>query len=33
MNDQDAPTWRIWVDTAQRIVSFHPVEGLLEFHD
>ena len=27
--------WQIWVDTKQRIVSFHPVEGfeLLEFHD
>lgn len=27
--------WRIWVDTKQRIVSFHPEEGfdLLEFHD
>ena len=27
--------WRIWVDTRNRIVSFHPVEGfeLLEFRD
>ena len=35
MNDQNPPIWRIWVDTAQHIVSFHPVEGfdLLEFHD
>ena len=35
MNDQNSPIWRIWVDTAQHIVSFHPVEGfeLLEFHD
>ena len=26
--------FRLWVDPAQRIVSFHPVEGydLLEFH-
>ena len=26
--------WRIWVDTRQRIVSFHEAEGceLLEFH-
>ena len=31
---QDAP-FRIWVNTAQRIVSFHPEEGfdLLEFRD
>jgi len=31
---QTAP-YRIWVDPAQRIVSFHPVESfdLLEFHD
>ena len=27
MNDQNPPIWRIWVDTAQHIVSFHPVEG------
>ena len=35
MNDQESPIWRIWVNTAQRIVSFHPAEGfeLLEFHD
>lgn len=35
MNRQDPPPWRIWVDTTQRIVSFHPVEGLelLEFYD
>ena len=34
--DQQAPAvWRLWVDTRQRIVSFHPVEGfeLLEFRD
>ena len=34
--DQQAPQrWRIWVDTRQRIVSFHPVEGFeqLEFRD
>ena len=35
MEQQEAATWRIWVDTRQRIVSFHPVEGfeLLEFRD
>ena len=27
MNDQNSPIWRIWVDTALHIVSFHPVEG------
>ena len=34
--DQQAPQcWRIWVDTRQRIVSFHPVEDFeqLEFRD
>ena len=34
--DQQAPAvWRLWVDTWQRIVSFHPVEGfeLLELGD
>ncbi len=27
--------YRFWVDTAQRVVSFHPVEGaqLIEFWD
>lgn len=35
MDQQDPQRWRIWVDTRNRIVSFHPVEGfeLLEFHD
>lgn len=36
MADQDhKQVWKIWVDTKQRIVSFHPVEGfdLLEFRD
>lgn len=35
MEQSDMILWRIWVSTAQRIVSFHPVEGfqLLEFHD
>ena len=29
------PVWRIWVDTRQRIVSFHAIDNaqLLEFHD
>ena len=33
--EQEKQTWRVWVDTRQRIVSFHPEEGfdLLEFHD
>ena len=34
--DQPTPQrWRIWVDTRNRIGSFHPVEGfeLLEFRD
>jgi len=35
MDKQDPPTWRLWVDTRQRIVSFHPEKGfeLLEFRD
>jgi len=33
--EQEKQTWRIWVDTRQHIVSFHPEEGfeLLEFCD
>ena len=33
MNEKEV-FWRIWVDTRQRIVSFHEAEGceLLEFH-
>ena len=32
--DENKVLWRIWVDTRQRIVSFHEAEGceLLEFH-
>ena len=35
MNEKEPPPQRIWVNTKQRIVSFHPVGGftLLEFHD
>ena len=35
MTKQDPQTWRIWVDTRQRIVSFHPEQGfeMLEFRD
>ena len=33
--DENKVLWRIWVDTRQRIVSFHEAEGykLLEFHN
>ena len=32
--DENKVLWRIWVDTRQRIVSFHEAEGceLLEFY-
>ena len=32
--DENKVLWRIWVDTRQRIVSFHEAEGceMLEFH-
>ena len=32
--DENKVLWRIWVDTRQRIVSFHEAEGceLLELH-
>ena len=35
MHQQEPTVWRIWVDTRQRIVSLHPVEGveLREFRD
>lgn len=35
MEQEHQHVWRFWVDTKQRIVSFHPVDGfqLLEFHD
>ena len=35
MSEGSSPLWRLWVNTQQRIVSFHPVEGftLLEFRD
>ena len=34
MNETQSAIWRIWVDTKNRIVSFHEAEGceLLEFH-
>ena len=33
--NREAKTFRVWVDTARRIVSFHEEEGceLLEFRD
>ena len=35
MTEEAPAVWRIWVDTRQRIVSFHPVAGfdLMEFRD
>jgi len=35
MQKEPPPVWRLWVDTQEKIVSFHPVEGyeLMEFHD
>jgi len=35
MREESKVTFRIWVDTTRRIVSFHPEEGfdLLEFRD
>ena len=33
--EQKNSIWRFWVDTRQRIVSFHPVEGfrMMEFRN
>ena len=35
MNETQSAVWRIWVDTENRIVSFHEAEGcqLMEFHN
>ena len=35
MEQEHSHVWRFWVDSEQRIVSFHPVDGftLLEFRD
>ena len=35
MNETQSAIWRIWVDTKNRIVSFHEAEGcqLMEFHN
>lgn len=32
-NELKPPIWRMWIDNAQRIVSFHEMEGcrMLEF--
>ncbi len=34
MEENAGRTWRVWVNTERRIVSFHPEEGfqLMEFH-
>ena len=35
MNETQSAIWRSWVDTKNRIVSFHEAEGcqLMEFHN
>ena len=32
---EEPPVWRVWVNAAARVVSFHPAEGycLMEFRD